>query len=66
MVQNILQLRVYFDVLVTSKKVFLESTHRIETHIYVVVEVLESQSSVSFEFCIDEYFKEIWWADLMF
>ena len=42
--------------MVTSKKVFYEYSHRIETHIDVVVEVLEVQSSVSFELCIDEEF----------
>ena len=35
------KLRVSFDVLVTRKEVFLESSHRIETHIDVVVEVIE-------------------------
>ena len=48
------KLRVSFDGLVTRKKVLSESSHRIETHIYVVVEVIEVQSSVSFEFYIDE------------
>ena len=33
---------------------FLESSHLIETHIDVVVEVLEIQSSFSFEFYLDE------------
>ena len=42
------KLRVYFDVLVTKKEVLLDSSHRIETHIDVVVEVLDIQSSVSF------------------
>ena len=45
---------VSFDVLVTRKEVSSESSHRIETHLYVVVEVLEIQSSVSFELFIDE------------
>ena len=35
------KLRVSFDGLVTSKKVFSESSHRIETHLDVFVEVLE-------------------------
>ena len=35
------KLRVYFDGLVTRKKVLSESRHRIETHIDVVVEVLK-------------------------
>ena len=40
----------------TRKKVFSESSHRIETHLDVIVEVLEVQSGVSFELCIDEEF----------
>ena len=43
-----------FDGLVTRKEVLLESSYRIEAHIDVVIEVLEIQSSVSFEFCIDQ------------
>ena len=35
------KLRVSFDGMVSRKKVFLERSHRIEAHIYVVVEVLE-------------------------
>ena len=50
------KLIVYFNGLITRNKVFLEYIHRIETHIEVVVEILEAQSSVSFEFCIDEDF----------
>ena len=49
-------LRVSFEKLVRSKKVFLEFSHQIRTHIDVVEEVLEVQSSVSFEFCLDEEF----------
>ena len=48
--------RVSFDGLVSMKKVFSDSSHRIETHIDVVVEFFEVQSSVSFEICLDEYF----------
>ena len=44
---------VSFYGLITRKKVFSDSSHFIGTHIDVVVEVLEVQSSVSFEFCID-------------
>ena len=40
--------------LVIRKKVYSESSHRIERHIDVVIEVLEIQISVSFEFCLDE------------
>ena len=44
----------------------MESSRRIDTYIDVVVESLELQSSVNFEFCIDEEFIEFWLADLMF
>ena len=54
------KLRVSFDLLVTSKEVFLESSHRIESHIDVVVEFLDIQSSVSFEFYLDEELIEFW------
>ena len=60
------KLRVSFDGLVSSKKVLLESSHRIETHLDVVAEVLEVQSSVDFEFYLDEDFIEFGWDDLMF
>ena len=45
------KLRVSFDGLVTRKEVFSESIHLIVAHIDVVVEVLEIQICVSFEFC---------------
>ena len=60
------KLRVYFDGLVTNKEVFSESIHHIEAHIDVVIEVIEIQISVYFEFCLDEELIEFWWADLMF
>ena len=60
------KLRVYFDGLVIRKEVFSESSHRIETHIDVVKEVLEIQSSISFEFCLYEELVEFWWSGLMF
>ena len=60
------KLRVYFDGLVIRKEVFSESSHRIETHIYVVKEVLEIQRSISFELCLDEELIELWRSDLMF
>ena len=50
------KLRVYVDVLVTRKKVLLESGNRIYTHIYVVLEVLKVLISFSFELCLDEEF----------
>ena len=40
--------------LVISKKVFLESSHRFETYLDKVLEVLKLHSSVSFELCLDE------------
>ena len=43
-----LTLGVSFDGLVSRKEVLLNSSHIIETHIYVVVEILEVQISVSF------------------
>ena len=49
-----------FDGLASRKKVFLESSNRIETHVDVVVEVIEVQISVSFEFCLDEDLIEFW------
>ena len=52
------KLRVSFDVLVTIKEVFSESSHLIEAHLDVVVEVLEIHSSVSFELYLDEKFIE--------
>ena len=60
------KLRVYFDGLVTSKKVFLESSHHIETYLDVIAEVIKVQSIVYFKLCIFEDFIESWWSDLMF
>ena len=48
------KIRVTFDGLVSRKKFFSDSSHCIETHIDVIVEVLEVHSSTSFEFCLDE------------
>ena len=45
-----------FDVLVSRKKVFSESSCRIETRLDVVVEVLEVQVGVDFGLCIDKEF----------
>ena len=56
----------YFDGLVTGKEVLLESSHHIKAYLDMVIEVLEIQSSVSFEFCLDEEIIEFWWAYLMF
>ena len=54
------KLRVSFDVLVIRKEFFSDSSHRIETHLDVVKEVIEIHSSVSFEFCLDEDLIEFW------
>ena len=51
-----LKLIVSFDGLVSSKKVLSEYSHRIETHIDVVVEILEVHSIIAFELCLDEKF----------
>ena len=50
------KIRVSVDGLVKIKKVFSEYSHLIETHVYVVVEVLKVHISVSFELCLDEEF----------
>ena len=55
-----LKLIVSFDGLVIRKEVFSESSHRIERHIDVVKEILEIQSSISFELCLDEDLIEFW------
>ena len=54
------KLRVSFDGLVTRKEVFSESSHHIEAHLDVFIEVLYIQSSVSFELYIDEELIEFW------
>ena len=54
------KLRVSFDGLVIRKEVFSESSNRIERHLDVVKEFLYIQSSVSFEFCLDEDLIESW------
>ena len=54
------KLRMSFDGLVTRKEVFLESSHSINTHLDMVVEVLDIKRSVYFNFCIDEQFIEFW------
>ena len=50
------KLRVSFDGLVIKKKVFLYSSHNIDTHIYLVVEVIEVHRSVAFDLCLDKEF----------
>ena len=54
------ELRVSFYGPVIRKEVFSESSHRIETHLDAVKEVIDIQSSVSFEFCLDEELIEFW------
>ena len=43
-----------FDVLVARRKIVLESSHRMNKHVDMIVEVLEVQISVAFELCIEE------------
>ena len=50
------KLRVSFNGLAIRKNVFLDSSQRIETHLDMVVEVLNVQISVSFDFCFDAEF----------
>ena len=52
------KLRVYFDKLVSTKKVLLESSYRIETCIDVVENFIEVQISVAFELYFDDDFIE--------
>ena len=54
------KLIVSFDGLVIRKRVLSESSHLIETHLDVVVEVLEVQNSLDFELCLDEELIEFW------
>ena len=54
------KLRVSFDELVIRKDFFSESSNLIETHLDVVKEILEINSSVSFEFCLYEDLIEFW------
>ena len=54
------KLRVSFDGMVTRKEVLSESIKLIEAHLDVVIEVIEIQINVSFEFCLDEELIEFW------
>ena len=45
-----------FDGLVSKKKVFLESSHKIDRHVYWVLEVIEVKISAAFEFFSNEEF----------
>ena len=54
------KLRVSFDGLVSRNEVFSEFSHCVEVHIDVVIGVLVIQSSVSFEFLLDQELVEFW------
>ena len=54
------KLRVSFDGLLIRKDLLSESSHCIETNLDVVKEFLDINSSVSFEFCLDEELIEFW------
>ena len=54
------KLRVSVDLLVIRQKVYSEFSQRIERHLDMVIEVLEIQSSVSFDLCLDDEFIEYW------
>ena len=60
------KLRVSFDGMVIRNKVLSYSSHHIETHLDVVVEVLDIQNSFAFELCLYEESIEFWWSDIMF
>ena len=52
--EELFKLIVSFDVLVIRKKILLIYSHRIETHLDVVVEVFEVQRSFTFELFLNE------------
>ena len=54
--KKVLQTQSVFHLLVSRKKILLEYRHRIKTDVDVVLEVLEVQINVVFEFCLDEEF----------
>ena len=54
------KISVLLDGQVIRKELFSESSHHIERHLDVVIDVLEIQSSVSFELCLDEELIELW------
>ena len=54
------KIRVSCDGQLIRNKAYLESSHCIERHLDVVIEFLEIQSSISFEFYLDEYLIESW------
>ena len=38
----------------------MEFIHQIDTHIYIVVEIIEIHNSFPFDLCLDEDFIEFW------
>ena len=60
LVRSVFQNKSVFYGLLSRNNVFLGSSHRIETHLDVVVEVLEVQRSLVFELFIDEDIIEFW------
>ena len=58
--QGIFKFRISFDGIVSSKKLFSQSINRIKIHFDVIVEDIEVQISVSFEFYLDEEFVKCW------
>ena len=58
--EGLFKLRVYFYGMVTRKEVLSEYSHHIDAHLDMVKEVIDIQSSVSFEFCLDEDLIEFW------
>ena len=54
------KIRVLVDGQVIMEEFFSESSHCIERHLDVVIEILEIQSGVSFEFYLDEELIKSW------
>ena len=55
-----MKLRVLFDTLVCRRALLLESRHHIESHLDVVVEIIELYISFPFKLHFDEEFIEFW------
>ena len=54
------KISVLLYVQVIRKELFSESSHRIERHLDVVIEIIDIQSSVSFEFYLDGELIKSW------
>ena len=54
------KISVLLDGQVIRKELFSESSQSIERHLDVVIEILEMQSSVYFEFYLDEELIKYW------